>query len=106
MGWQVLSSGGKYASPTGHALLIGAISKKIMDSLVLNKKCGVCTKQISSTGSSTGVRKHNCVKNYEGSSKAMETKALTTMLIRMPAEKDVSICTIISDDDSNGRAKS
>ena len=28
MGWQVRSSGGKYASPTGHALLIGALSKK------------------------------------------------------------------------------
>jgi hypothetical protein len=28
MGWQVRSSGGKYASPTEHALLIGALSKK------------------------------------------------------------------------------
>jgi len=28
MGWQVRSSGHKYASPTGHGLLIGALTKK------------------------------------------------------------------------------
>ena len=36
----------------------------------------------------------------------MEASALTKMLIRLPEEKGVSICTIITDDDSNGRAKS
>jgi len=45
------------------------------------------------------VRKHNCVKNYAGAA------ALTKMLIRMPDEKGVSICAIISDNDSNGRSK-
>jgi hypothetical protein len=29
MGWQVHSSGGKYGSSTGHAMLIGAHSRKI-----------------------------------------------------------------------------
>ena len=28
MGWQVRSSGGKYGSPTGHGLLVGALTKK------------------------------------------------------------------------------
>jgi hypothetical protein len=31
MGWQVHSSGGKFGSSTGHGLLIGALSKKVMD---------------------------------------------------------------------------
>jgi hypothetical protein len=105
MGWQVRSSGGKYGSPTGHGLLIGAISKKVMDSVIFNKKCGVCTKYKNQRGSTQDIRTHLCVKNYDGSSKSMEAAALTKMLTRMPEEKSVSICTIISDDDSNGRAK-
>jgi hypothetical protein len=44
-GWQVSSSGGKYGSRTGHALLIGAESKKVLDSVVYNKKCTICAKQ-------------------------------------------------------------
>jgi hypothetical protein len=36
----------------------------------------------------------------------MEASALTKMLIRMPEEKGVSVCTIITDDDSNGWSKS
>jgi hypothetical protein len=40
MGWQVRSSGGKYRSSTGHAVLIGAWSKKVLDSVVFNKKLG------------------------------------------------------------------
>jgi hypothetical protein len=100
MGWQVRSSGGKYCSSTGHGLLIGALSKKVLDSVIFNKKCAVCTKNNNKK------KDHDCVKNYEGSSKSMEASALTKMLIRMPDEKGVSICTIITDDDSNGRSKS
>ncbi len=44
MGWQVRTSGGKYVSSTGHTLLIGARSCKVLDSVIFNKKCGVCTK--------------------------------------------------------------
>jgi hypothetical protein len=45
------------------------------------------------------------VKNNAGSSKAIKATALVKMLNRDPQEKGVSICTIISDDDSNARAK-
>jgi hypothetical protein len=86
-------------SLTVHALLIGAISK-IMDSVVLNKKWGVCSKHISSIGEIQGVMKHSCIEKCEGSLKSMEAAALTTMLTCMPKEKDLSICTIISDNDS------
>jgi hypothetical protein len=34
MGWQVRSSSRKYRSPTGHALVLGAIMKKVLDSVV------------------------------------------------------------------------
>jgi hypothetical protein len=45
MGWQVQSSGGKYGSSTGHGLLIGALSKKVLNSIVFNKKCAICMKK-------------------------------------------------------------
>jgi hypothetical protein len=82
MGWQVRSSGNKCASPTGHGLLLGAITRKVMDSIIYNKKCATCTKN------KDGKRKpHNCVKNYEGSLKFMEAAGLVTMLNRMPIQK-------------------
>jgi len=100
MGWQVRSSGNKYASPTGHGLLLGAITRKVMDSVTYYKKCATCTKD------KDGKRKpHNCVKNYEGSSKSMEAAGLVEMLNRMPIQKHVSIAANISDDDSKARSK-
>ncbi len=47
MAWQVRSSGGKYGSPTGHGLLVGALTNKVLDSVVYNKKSGICTKHFS-----------------------------------------------------------
>jgi hypothetical protein len=50
MGWQVHSFGGKYGSPMGHGLLVGALTKKVLkkvlDSVLYNKKCGTCTKHL------------------------------------------------------------
>jgi hypothetical protein len=51
------------------------------------------------------VKKHVCMKIYEGTSKSMEAATLVCMLSRMPQEKGVSIKAIVSDDDSNGRKK-
>jgi len=45
MGWQVRSSGGKYGFATGHGLLVGALTKKVLDSVVYNKKCA-CVQSI------------------------------------------------------------
>jgi hypothetical protein len=100
MGWQVRSSGNKYGSCSGHAFLIGALSQKIIDSVVYAKKCATCTRHESQTGSIAGVKDHKCVKNYDGSCKSMEAATLVTMLQRMLEEKCVSICCIISDDNS------
>jgi hypothetical protein len=106
MGWQVRSSGNKYGSSTCHGLLIGAYTKKILDSVVYNKKCKTCTKHHKKHSSvDVPVKKHHCIKIFDGSSKSMEAAALVQMIIRMPDEKGASISTIISNDDSNGRAK-
>ena len=77
----------------------------MLDSVVYNKKCGTCTKHYSRFGSYEDLKLHNCVRNYEGTSKAMEAQALVEMLVRAPEKHNVSIAVIVSDDDSNGRAK-
>jgi hypothetical protein len=76
-----------------------SIDKKVLDSIVYNKTCGMCTKHFSR------VETYQNVKSYEGTTKAMEAQALVEMLERAPKQHNVSIFTIISDDDSNGRAK-
>jgi hypothetical protein len=65
----------------------------------------MCTKHFSQDGTYQNVKKHRCVKNYEGTSKAMEAQALVEMLEKAPKQHNVSICTIISNDESNGRAR-
>jgi hypothetical protein len=45
------------------------------------------------------------LKKYDGSSKLMEATGLVTLLSRMPEEKGASVCILISDDDSNARAR-
>jgi uncharacterized CHY-type Zn-finger protein len=86
-------------------LLIGALIKKVLDSVIYNKKFGTCMKHYSQYGSYDKVKKHEFVRNYEGTSKAMEAAAIVEMLCRAPEKLNVSICTVVSDDDSNGRAK-
>jgi hypothetical protein len=65
----------------------------------------MCKKHFAHTDTYQDVKKHRCVKNYEGTSKGMEAQALVEMLERAPEKYNVSICTIFSDDDSNGRVK-
>jgi hypothetical protein len=77
----------------------------VLDSVMFNKKCGLCTKYEKCTGSLHNIPKHECVKNYEGPSKAMEAAALVKMISRAQDKKGISICTVISDDDSNARSK-
>jgi hypothetical protein len=87
-------------------MLIGAHSRKIMDSIMYNKRCSICNKH-EQRRIETGqlIKKHICMKNYEGTSKSMEAAALVCMLSRMPHEKGVSIKAVVSDDDSNGEKK-
>jgi hypothetical protein len=76
----------------------------VLDSTVFSKHCAKCTKQ-NLLRKGPVEKKHNCVKNYEGTSKSMEAAGLVQLLKRAPEKNSVSICGIISDDDSSGRAK-
>jgi len=65
----------------------------------------MCTKHFAQTGTYQHVKNHRCIKNYGSTLKGMEAQALVALLERSPEKYNVSICTIISDDDSKGRAK-
>eukprot|EP00978_Attheya_sp_CCMP212_P030598 scaffold113033_cov31-Attheya_sp.AAC.1 len=67
MGWQKRSSGHRYNSLSGHAFLVGAYTKKI---------CSKCTRAKKDTKEAIF---HECPKNFDGSSKAMESEAILKM---------------------------
>ena len=73
MGWQQKSSGRKYDSDSGHGLLIGMNTKKVMCFKVKSKTCRVCSLAIREN---LPVPDHVCTKNHVGSSKVMEVDAL------------------------------
>jgi len=75
------------------------------DSIVYNKNCTAWIKHMSLTVSYIGVKNHYCLKNFVGTSKSMEALALVQMLNRAFELSSISVCTIISDDDRNGRGK-
>ena len=62
MGWNKCSL-------SGHALMIGYLSKKIVGAIVSSKMCRVCN-SVEENGEEPS--DHVCPKSYDGSSKAME----------------------------------
>lgn len=95
-----------YDSRSGHSVLFGAITKKIMSYIVYAKDCRICH-----NAKKTGLKPfdHTCPKNFEGSSKSMEASGAVEMVTNMWRKtKDwVSapwIRTFVSDDDSSTRS--
>ena len=98
MGWQKRSSGKTYNSPSGHGMMIGCQTSKIIDAIILSKKCNIC-----STSTNNPPPPHTCPKNYDGSSKGMEAEGSLCLCIRA-FERRYQIGIIVSDDNSTMRA--
>ena len=71
-GWNKRSSSNRYDSLSGHALMIGCISKKTVETIVSSKVCRVCNLAEENGEESPD---YVCPKNYDGISKVMETDA-------------------------------
>ena len=95
MGWQKRSSGHAYNSRSGHGLIIGQNTKKILDYEVKSKHCTQCPKK-----NNTNEIVHDCVHNFSGTSKSMEVIALKDIMVRCFKQKKFRIKTIICDDDT------
>lgn len=100
MGWQRRSSGRAYNSRSGHGVMIGKESGKILayGSRIVNcKQCEVDTAKGESTT-------HHCRVNWDGSSKAMEAD-LAVELIEKTNNSEHRISTIIGDEDATTMSK-
>jgi hypothetical protein len=77
MGWQKAAK--TYDSLSGHGLMIGARTNRVVASQNYSKVCLICDLHSNATTKNTTpevpVRAHECPRNHEGSSKGMEAKA-------------------------------
>lgn len=96
-GWQTRGSGRNYASLSGHASMIGRTTGKVISYAVRLKKCRSCEKDDNNND-------HDCRKNWDRSSKAMESDMALEMLHELKA-KDFHVKSIIMDNDTTTIAK-
>ena len=96
------SSGNQYDSLSGHAYMIAFHSQMIITAVVTAKQCHTC-----SSREIKGLEppKHNCSKNYTGSSKAMEGDASFFIYeeLYFDFKKKIALQYIVSNDDSSMR---
>jgi len=95
VGWQKRGTGRSYNSQSGHGVLIGHYSKKIVSYTIRSKSCRRCD---------MGHKKndHNCKQNYDGSSKGMEADIAVELFTENPlfAKHHVFGARLIMDNDS------
>ncbi|XP_043289283.1 uncharacterized protein [Venturia canescens] len=106
-GWQKRGSGRCYNSTTGHGTAIGFYSGKVLGYATRNKRCTVCEYaeryEENNNVMTETKNKHDCRRNFEGSSKAMEADMAREIFIDNPdfIEASVRLGTLIGDDDSS-----
>jgi hypothetical protein len=108
MGWQQRASGHKYNSASGHALLVGALTRKPIAFILKLKRCNFCVvwkKKNKDITEEAFIPFHNCSKNHKGSSKAMEPQACLEMVVDLYDNFSVVVERIVLDDDSSTRTK-
>ena len=89
MAWQQRNYGNCYASPSGHAVLVGKYSRKPLLLVIKSKMCNYCSscqKKNPAMTKDDEVPPHDCLKNHEGSSASMEPLGCLEM-VQMLFEK-------------------
>jgi hypothetical protein len=104
MAWQQRSSGHNYNSPSGHALFVGAMTRKPIMLCVKSKLCNFCSCFKKKNPEAEEVGEHVCWKNHTGSSKAMEAEGCLDMVVNMFDNKHVIIKGIVLDNDSSTKS--
>jgi len=105
MAWQKRSSGKRYDSLSGHALLCSTTLRKPVMKEILAKSCRICKVWHLKHPIDEAAPDHKCTRNHEGSSGSMEPIAVLKMVVRMYQEHNVVVSPIITDDDSSIKAK-
>ena len=85
---------------TGHASLIGKATGKVLGFDLRSKVCRVCDYH---TRLKKGIPAHDCTRNWNGSSKAMESDMAASMLHNMK-DLGTEVAVIHADNDSTTTA--
>jgi hypothetical protein len=115
MAWQQRNSGNRYNSASGHGLLVGGSTRKVVCMTVKSKICGVCSawkrkmELLNNNNEDEDdiefeVPPHECPKNHDGSSASMEALACLEMVTDLYDGYRVVIKDICIDDDASTRA--
>jgi hypothetical protein len=105
LGWQQRSSGHRYNSPSGHALLVGGKTRKPVALCIKRKLCNFCCSwEKQSNPDELPIPDHMCMKNHDGSSSAMEPAACLEMVIDLYRQRNCIVNMICADDDASTRA--
>jgi hypothetical protein len=106
MGWQQRSSGQRYNSLSGHALLVGAMTRKPVCFAVKSKRCNFCLtwKKKNPEDNVCFMPEHECTKNHLGSLSAMEPAACLDMVVELYTKYNCTVEKIVADDDASTRS--
>ena len=96
IGWNKLSSGNRYDSLSGHALIIGCLCNKIVNVVISSKICRQCSVARENGEEPT---EHVCPQIYEGSSALTLYKDIYNKSV-----KKIHLKVVVADDDSSIRA--
>ena len=99
--WQSRGSGRGYNSASGHVTAVGKHTGKCVGYSVRPKACRVCH---IARKKKVPPKKHNCVHNWDGSSKAMKPD-MVIEIIRDTTKNGVAIKRIVGDEDSTAIAR-
>ena len=96
-GWSNRGSGKNYNSDSGHSVMIGNKTKKVISLHCMSKRCEKCARNIPHDPSI-------CSMNYDGSSKGMEAHAAAQHVQFIWENYNAFIYECVMDDDSSSRA--
>jgi len=100
MGWNKRSSGNRYDSISGHGIVFGAMSKKVIAYRAVSKACSYCDIFKKKNSEIAVVDTHDCVRNHWGSSKSMECEAILHITKDAWENRRYHLHCICSDDDT------
>jgi hypothetical protein len=107
MGWQQRSSGHRYNSQSGHALLVGSLTRKPIALELKSKRCNYCItwkKKNPDLADGPYIPLHSCTKNHTGTSGSMEPQACLDMVVALHENYSVVVEKIVIDDDASTRS--
>ena len=97
-GWSKRTHRHSYNANSGVAVIIGMETKKILFMGVRNKYCSTCAR---ATNREEEIPKHNCFKNWNGSSSSMETDIIVEGFQKAESQHGVRYLRFIGDGDSS-----